>query len=305
MQDTNGQEKQDLTKAMLENIAPRTISIERGDRDGAGVLVVPKGMTVVSVKNYLDEYRTAPARRSGTEKTDRLHSFIDMTERFKNEDSVIFAKGEINGHSLTANLVTVFDYHPANGNNEDAKNCQHRAFYNFPVSKEFAFWLKGNAEPLSQTEFALLLEERIGEMVVAEENDFSRIANLTPKFAEPLEILELARNLQIYSNETVQQAGKLSTGEREIKFSAVHTAHGKDGKPITVPDFFMLHIPIFAGEAAIRIAVRLRYRKSGEQVIWFYDLYRVDQIFQEAFDFAIEYVKQTTGLPLFMGTPAQ
>lgn len=297
-------EKPDHVAKMLENIQPRTIEVQ-GDGLKADVLLVPVGMKAESAMKYLDEYRKLPERRTGTETTDRLLSFIALTNRFKSADSVIFAKGEINGNSLTAHLTTVFDYHPATGLNTDAAHGSHKAFYDFPISKEFAFWLVHNAEGMGQQEFALLLEERLDEMCAADDNDRALFNNLRPKFGDPLEILELSKNLVIYSDETVQQGGNLSTGEREIKFTATHSAKDKSGKPVSVPDFFMLRIPVFSGEDPVKIPVRLRYRKHGEGLKWFYDLYRVDQVFQNAFDHAVDFAREQTALPVFMGKPAK
>lgn len=291
----------DNVKTMLDNIAPRTISVNKNIL-GADVLLVPNGMKAESVKKYIDEYLLVPERRKGTETANRLESFIDLTNRFKDGSSVVFAKGNIVGDKLDASLLSILDYHPASGDYRDARHCQHRVVYNFPVSKEFQFWLSNNAESMDQTEFALMLEERIGEMVVANYEDKEKIANLSPKFAEPLEVLQLSRDLEIYSSEVFQQAGKLSSGERTLKFSAVH--NGADGKPLSVPDFFMLQIPIFAGEMPVRIAVRLRYRKSGEKITWAYDMYRIDQVFQTAFDNTLAAVREKTGLPLYIGAPA-
>jgi len=294
--------KPDNVAKMLENIKPQTVTI-RAESEPSGersVLLVPKGMDMKSIKPLLDEYRKKPERRKETVNLDRLYSFVDVTNRFKSENSVVFAKGSVTQNSITASLTTIFDYHPKNSNVEDADNCDHKAHYSFPVSKEMNFWLTNNAEPMDQIDFALLLEERICEMAVANDEDISAIANLKPKFAEPLEIKELADSLEIYSEETFQQSNKISSGEREVKFTAQH--NGADGKPISVPDFFMLNIPIFEGEDAVRIAVRLRYRKQGERIIWFYDLYRVDQVFDVAFSMAIEKVESQTELPLFLGS---
>lgn len=293
-------QKVDHVAKMLENIQPRTIQVKDAEL-AADILLVPVGMKAESVAKYIDEYRERPKRRSGIERADRLQAFIDLTNRFKSQSSVIFAKGEITDRSMAASLTAILNYHPANGVNEDADNGDHKVSYTFPISKEFNFWLGNNVEPMDQQTFALMLEERVDEMCVADDEDRLIFNNLRPKFGDPLEILELSKNLVIYSDESVQQGGNLATGEREIKFSAVHSAKDKSGKPVTVPDFFMLRIPVFAGETPVKIPARLRYRRKGEGLVWFYDLYRVDQVFETAFDAALAVVKSQTGLSLFMG----
>lgn len=301
---SKNQENVDLIDNLRKTMEPKLIGVvgpeDRGQQ--AQVLLVPQGMTAVAVKSFLDAYLERPERRSGIEAADRLESFIALTNRFKNADSVIFAKGEILGNTLNARLAAVLNYHPANGDNKDAQHGDHVVRYDFPVSKEFAFWLGHNGKPMNQADFAMFLEQRTVEMVVARDEDAAEIANLKPKFADPLEMLELARNLQIYSSETVQQGYKPNSGERSVKFNAVH--NGADGKPISIPDFFMLNVPIFTAEKPQRVIVHLRYRKSGEQISWSYDLFRVDRVFDRAFNEAVEKAQKETSLPVFFGTPA-
>jgi hypothetical protein len=51
-----------------------------------------------------------------------------------------------------------------------------------------------------------------------------------------------------------------------------------------VPNLFLIAIPLFVNSWVYRIAVRLRYRKNGGKVVWFYQLYRHDLTFQKAFE---------------------
>lgn len=299
MTDEITKDKPDNIAKMLENIEPRILFVEGSDI-GTQVLLVPNGMKAEGIKKYLDEHRLFPERRKDIERTDRLQSFIDLTNRFKSEDSVVFAKGTIKENSIEAKLTTVFDYHPANSNVLDAQNKGHRVDYNFPVSKEFQFWLRNNGEALDQTDFALLLEEHILEMVIVREEEVQEISGLKPKFADPLQMRELSADLEIYSSEEVRQAGKLSSGERNIRFTTQHT--DADGKPISIPDFFMIQVPVFESEGSVRIPVRLRYRKHGTSIKWFYDLYRVDRVFDTAFEKAVNEVKEKTQIPLFIGS---
>lgn len=296
---TDPNKKEDNVGRMLDNIQPRMMDIAKGTTDQAQVIVVPVGMRLESAKHFLDQYKTKPDRRTGTEQADRLVSFIDLVNRFKSADSAIFAKGEITGSKLLASLTAILDYHAIGADNKAASYKAHRVSYKFPISKEFEFWFKHNGELMDQEGFALMLEERINEMVSASEEERNAIANLTPKFADPLEILKLSRDLVVYSSEKLQQSTKLSSGERTVKFTAEHA--DADGKPLSIPDFFVLNIPVFAGEAATRVLVRMRYRKAGEKVLWAYDIYRVDMVFEAAFDAAVDKVKKETEVALFMG----
>lgn len=127
------------------------------------------------------------------------------------------------------------------------------------------------------------------------------MSGLGVRFADPAEMVELSRDLEIYSKEHVKQAGRLSSGEKEIRFTVEHL--GADGRAVRVPDVFLINIPMFSGAQAVRVPVRLRYRKTGEKLLWLYDLYRLDRAFQQAYNEACDTVERETGLPLYHGAP--
>ena len=76
-------------------------------------------------------------------------------------------------------------------------------------------------------------------------------------------MLELSRNLEIYSQESYRQKNKRSSDETELKFTSQHVDAG--GKPIKIPDFFVIQLPLFDGGISERVLVRLRYRPTGEK----------------------------------------
>lgn len=301
----------DLVDKVLENVAPQELTIKDGNTQ-ATVLFVPNGMSVESAKKYINEFRKNPERRVGVHIASRLPSFVDLTKRFIEDnpekgEAVIFGECEVSGNSIKANLTTILDFHPANPNNEDARNRGHKISYNFPISVQFKPWLEKNAKGMSQEDFALFLEEHLPEIVIATDEEKASINGLKPNFGEPLRILELSRDLVIYSSEEVVQTFKPSSGEREIKFSVTHkTGEAKNatGTVANIPDFFVVRSPIFAGGADERILVRLRYRKVDGAVVWFYELYRLDKILNLAFDEAVKVVREQTKLPLYVGTAA-
>lgn len=294
----------DWAQAVQENTKPELKEVAGYDNEGneqkSQVLLVPNGMKAESIKRFLDENKKKPDRRVGQSYVDRLQSFIDITNRFKSERSAIFARGSVDTNSIEAHLLTVFNYHPEGPDNVDADYGDHRAIYEFPISSDFAIWLENNKRAMSQVDFAAFLEEHIAEIRVADDNDRAIIDGLKPKFAEPLEMLELSRDLEIYSSEAYKSKNRLSSGETEIKFSAEHV--DGSGKPVKVPDFFVINVPLFEGGDYERIIVRLRYRLQGGSVMWFYDMYRVDQVFRSAFEGAAQAAFDETDVPVYYGS---
>ena len=291
----------ELAETIRKNMEPTQFIANRGDFVKADYAVIPHGMEMKSLKPFLDEYRIKPDRRTGTAVADTLPSFIDIANRFKGVDSAVFARAKVSDTAIEASLTAVFNYHPAGGDNTLAQFSDHRAIYHFPLSKDFRFWLSANGRKMGQLDFAQFLEDRILDLSAVQDGDREAIGNLSPSFADPLMVLQLARDLEIHSNETFRQKVKLSSGETEMKF----TSENKDatGQPVQIPDFFVIQLPLFEGGQAERILVRLRYRVGDGKVTWWYDLYRVDAALESAFNAACFDVSGLTTLPLYIGAP--
>lgn len=300
---------------------PVILTAERGTILKAPFLVLPSGKKLESLKPLLDEYLTQPERKKGTAKLTTLTSLIEHINRFKDGESAVFANDDRKAPSITA----VLDYHQS-GATGNPRFGQHRAHYAFPVSDEWQAWMKSNGEMMDQADFAAFMEDRIADVlhppldldkVDADQisqrmagGDFSdrtpdeQLAYLAKqlkgKFASPSAIMELSRGLSIRANNSVKQAINLPTGEATISFETTHS--DATGNSITVPNLFLIGIPVFRGDARYRIAARLRYRLIGG-IKWFYELYRHDLVFDDAFTKACAQVKDKTLLPLFYGSP--
>lgn len=252
-----------------------------------------------SISKELEEYRLFPARKSGTGQAQTLQSFIDLTMRHATDDSVIFADTNWKAPSLTA----VIDYH----RNEEAgaaDNCKHRIHYAFPLSEEWNAWVAGNGKPMTQEEFALLIEDRIADLAAPSDEE---IKNCDETFqttvAAPSGLMLLSRGLQVNVSSQVKNAQTLQSGESQILFEETHETKSKDGGAIKVPGMFMLAVsPFFMGEVT-RIPVRLRYRVSGGNIVWLYQLYRPDLAITERVIADVATVTEKTELPAFAGSP--
>ncbi|NBJ13233.1 DUF2303 family protein [Microvirga sp. SYSU G3D207] len=253
--------------------------------------------TLVDVSRHFESYRTYPGFKRGTATALTLDSFIALVDRHKTGDSVVFANTDWKKPTFTA----VIDYHQ-NQSGGAADNGKHRIHYAFPLSEEWQAWNKQNGEPMEQAEFAAFLEDRIAEL--SSPTDAEKIAlerDFATTVATPADLVQLSRGLQVNVEAVVKSATTLQTGEGQIVWEEVHK--DADGKPLKVPGIFLLSIaPFFMGEP-VRIPVRLRYRKAGSRIVWFYQLYRPDQHITERVRDDLITVARQTGLPTFEGTP--
>jgi uncharacterized protein YfdQ (DUF2303 family) len=289
-----------VAQVVKDHIRHEVIQVD--DPNGSGavpVLVLPKELVGHSVKKFFDEYRTEPERRTGTAKLADLDSFIAHVMRFADADSALFADPEESGPVLLA----VLDYHKKESDGSPAFCC-HRSQYDFPLSDEWKAWTGKNAKEFRQQAFAEFLEDRIQDVLdPAEQGESAKAfaARLECTFAGAAKLLELSRGLTVRVGAQVSRHQNLATGERAVEFVTTHT--GADGAPLKVPSAFLIALPVFKGGALYQVAVRLRYRVNGGDIVWFYELSRADAVFQDAFRGCCEEARKCTSLPLFVGTP--
>lgn len=262
-------------------------------------LAVRRGVnpSVESVRARLEEYRLFPERRRGTATVDTKESFIELTNRHKIDDSAIFADMDWRKPSLTA----VIDYHQKQAAGQAAYG-QHRVHYAFPLSDEWQAWLDKNGTRMSQADFAWFLEDRIPELSAPTDSEraiYER--DFATTVATPAQVVELSRGLQVHVASHVKNAITLASGEGNITFDEAH--QDAAGGKLKVPGIFILSIsPFFMGDK-VRVPVRLRYRPQNGSIVWFYEIWRPDQVITEHVRHAFKDVLAATELPGFEGKP--
>lgn len=275
-------------------------------RDGTQVPAIRKGTDVVAIPaSTFDPYRSQPLRRTGIAELFSLDSLIDHVKRFSDPDSVVFAIDDRAMPSITA----VIDYHRL-GADGARRFGLHRSHYKFPVSDEWKAWREKDAAPMSMVDFAEFLENRIIDVLYLIPNedslpeDMQRLVDTlggNDIIATPNKLIELSRGLQINEAAVVQEAQNLASGEGIVRFQTEHTDAA--GNALRVPALFLIGIPVFRNGQLYRIAARLRYRKAGGKIVFWYELWRIDRTFDAAFSEAIERVRVETELPVLIGKP--
>lgn len=254
-----------------------------------------KEQTLESVKSLAEEWRVAPPRRKGTAKVDTLRSFIELTNRHKDDHSVLFGKAQMPEPSLTA----VLDYHQTDGG---PRFGDHRIRYAFPLTDEFKAWMLKNGAPMEQADFAQFLEDHAAELAAPMDGERTTYEPLfKERFATPTELIMLSRHLEVNVGQRIKRQERLQSGERVVEFTSEHT--DARGEKIDIPGVFMVSVPAFIDDAAVRIPARLRYRAGGQGVIWFYSLYRPDAFLREQVKHDLFDAANETGLPAYEGAP--
>lgn len=280
-----------------------------------GVVALAKGLELHSLKRFVDERRKHPERRKGTAELTKLDSFIEHVKRFRDNQSVIFAKDD----RKAPELLAVYDYHEPglvvvyeDESDEELERREgvprfgeHRARYKFPLSDEWKAWVGLQDTGLvSQDDFASFLEDHIEDVLPTDQHSDAVIdwgAANALHLAGPDKLRDLARGLHINVERKVAQISDRRTGEAKIHFEETHAAEG--GGPVAIPGGFAIAVSVFKGEDSYRVPVRLRYRLRGREIQWAVAMHRIDRVFDVAFNESVEKVRGYTGLPVLYGAP--
>lgn len=270
--------------------------------DAHPVLVasVPKGRELASVKRFLDEYRDAPERITGTATLHDEASFVAHVNEMKLPTTRTFC----DRLAKPPQLVAVYDYHEVTEKTQKPAFGKHRARWPLTMSEEWDAWTEKNGKAMNMVEFSEFLEQHMPDVFWGDErSDYTNllIEKLELRLASPSALINLARNLAVNVDTGVRNAVTLQTGEIALTYVETHRDH--EGKPVTVPNAFLIAIPVVFGGPLYQVLARLRYRVQGPKIVWFFELHRIDLVLESALKEICERVADETERPVFLGTP--
>ena len=249
----------------------------------------------ISVKEQFSAYRTGPERRKGRGVVTTLESFVELVNRHKDDDSVIFARTAWPEPKLTA----VIDYHRKD---KDPRFGEHRIEYSFPLTDEFKTWINSNGKLVDQAAFAEFLEDHAAELAAPTPEEADHYKTLfKERVAQPIELIDLSKSLEVFVGAKIKQASRVMSGERTIVFEQTHM--NAVGEPVDIPGIFMISLPAFVDGDAVRIPARLRYRAGTDGIKWTYQLYRWEYWLRTQVQLDLATAGDETKLPTFEGAP--
>lgn len=288
--------------------------------DGPYIVAVPDGLRVedLTAKHRAVVEALKPLQRTGKAILADLESLIAWTNRFKGLETVLF--GQIHP---APKLISVIDYHAegsatvdATAGDPTANYGRHRAVYDFPVSEQWKRWMEIDGKALDKDVFGEFIEANAedfldptpallgspgAEVEIWEKRMIEIAAKIQGRFGQYAAINLLSRELKIHEVGHIEVKTNRDTGEAQVQFLTEHRS--PDGTPLTLPNLFMIAIPVFEEGALYRLAVRFRYRKAGSDVKFIVSIYNPDSALRDAAREAMDHAREATELPLLMGIP--
>lgn len=282
---------EELRTTLLEHTEPAVFTTEKG-----AVLVAHKDLTLHDLEAVVDKHLPQPKRAKGTSTHAVLSSLIAHTVRHKSEQTEAYCDLL---DVARPRIEVVYNAHPT-----PEQGCggwgDHRAVYLFPLSDAWKRWTAAaRSHGLSVSEFAQLLEDGVADIADPAARPEVRLQGVT--FAAPNEVLKLAEGLSIRVDQKVVEQRRRDNGTATLAFTETHA--GEKGEPLSIPNGFLLGIPVFVGGDSYAVRCRLRYRVQQGQVLWTVVLHDAEESKRDAMTDAAKRFESETHVPLFYGTP--
>jgi uncharacterized protein YfdQ (DUF2303 family) len=212
-------------------------------------------------------------------------SFVEYVNRFKDIDSLIFAKVT----DTMGVFKAVLDYHRMAGSITPARRCEHRAVYVVEITTEWNRWNTANGKRMAQEEFAIWLEENQDMLVL-------------PTGAE---LLELVQTLEGKNHVQITSAVRLRDGrfglnydeDVELKGGVVTSQSGA----MELPAIIEAGISPFHGVEKYRIRARLKYRIESRKVNFWFETISPHVVIRDALQGVCNFISEKTEVPLLLG----
>lgn len=261
-----------------------TVDVATLTRGELPLLMLPEGYNH-KLLDTLEKHLPTPLRKTGAAKLDDLDSFVWYVKEHGNParcriyTSVDYKTGELR-------FKAVFNDHEQ----ETAAWRDFSAVFSPALSLEWQRWTSNNRKAMSQSEFAVFIEDNLPEIATIE------------GLPTGTDMLQLATNFEATSEKKFKAGHRLQSGGVSIEYIDQEDA-GTLAR-MQVFEKFALGMPVYFNGTPYRIDARLKYRvREGKLSLW-YELIRPETIIEHAARELIDSVRNQSGLPVLFGIHA-
>ena len=243
-------------------------------------VIVPRDYKVESLRNLMP-----PDRIRQNVVMLEAGSFIDYVNRFKTDDTLIFADVTDQG----ASFIAVLDYHSKAPDLKVAYAC-HNARFGTVRTREFNDWMAADGKKMDQIAFATFLEE-------------AQKVFVSPSGAD---LLEIVKSLEGHSDARFNSAIRLDSGARKFTFDEDVVVKGNATTVqggVEIPAMIKAGISPFEGTDAWEINARLKYRIENRKLVLWYETINPHRIVRDAVVMITEQIAEKTKIIPLIGRP--
>lgn len=257
-----------------------------------GLVMRREGWELTDVSKYEDENRGHPARSKGVTRVSKEDAFVELTQRFLDEEQTVVYVEEHMDH-VTLNAVI-------NDHGTDKPGFRdHVIACVLPLSPEWREWQSKSEAWLPMAEFAEFIDAQSLDLLdpgsIGAGCEKARDA-LDLALGTPAAIRGLSRSMTVKVKQVVKDHRVLASGERQVIFAQEHQT--EDGAPLMVPGGFAIAIPVFTFGPLYPILARLRYRVSGGAITWSYSLVRTEHVKRDAVGELLDRLRRALACPV-------
>lgn len=210
-------------------------------------------------------------------------SFGDYVNRFKTENTLIFAQVTDSGATIRA----VLDYHGSAPSLAPGR-CAHTVTYATADTAEWRAWTAANRTKMDQVNFATWLEDNL------------------PLFVEPkgADLLELVKTLIGKSDVRFTSGIRLESGANTLHYDEDVSLKGQiTTKPgdIDLPGIITAGISPFQGAAKYEVKARLKYTIEGRKLRLWFETIGVHGIVRDSVLAVVKKIADKTGIVPLLG----
>lgn len=265
-----------------------TLSIKTLQDGQLPVILTPNGYTAKVLTDLqlsaLEKHLDQPLRKRGTVRLHDAESFVQYVNQHQ-QPGITSIWCDADYQDGKVDLLAIF-----NDNGADATGWRdHVATYTPVKSVEWKRWNEFNRKSLSQSEFALFIEDN--------QKDIASIEGM-PTGSQ---MLEMAMNLEANQDSRFKSNIRLQSGGVELAF--VQKEDDATLAKMKLFERFSIGLPPFFNGASYRLDARLRYRIRDGKLSFWYELLREDKVLEDAARAEITTIGEQTGIKVLQGNP--
>jgi uncharacterized protein YfdQ (DUF2303 family) len=247
--------------------------------EGRPFVLAPEGYAV----KYITERDDVPHRAKGVVKLRDVESFIAYFNRQKRANSQIYATLD------PAKILGVIDDHHEHdektaADHDGADFREYRVEFAVPTSREWKLWTGKDKVPMTQLDFARLIEDNLPDIIKPSGSD----------------MLKVALDFEASRDGVFAASGRLDNGSQSIVWKENVEAKGNK---IEMPQTMTLYIPVFENSSPVEIEARIRYRVKDAQLSIWIELIRAHKVAEAAFRDIWTRIEAETSRQILLGTP--